>query len=256
VKVLTFNNRFALFVIYYLIHKNFFFGFIYKIFFKNFYYNNLVFNLKSFRLPISNYSSFFFKTYEYNDRFLVEKYINKDNKCIIIGGGLGFIASLCYLKSQKNILVFEIDVSICENLSKNLERNSCKFHLFNKNLLINKSSFKKNRSFFYHDNFLSNSIYRKSNKKLIVKNISSNNISNFKKFNTLVIDAEGMEEYYINNIKFVNNINFLFFELHYDLLDKKKIKKINRILKKNNFFLVDKCFNSFFYKRIEFASIV
>ena len=248
-KVFSFNTRILLSTIYYIIHKNFFFGLIYKIFFKNFYYKNLVFNLKSFRIPISNYSSFLFKTYEYNDRILIEKYINQNNKCIVIGGGLGFIATLCYYKSKNNILVFEIDKSICDNLSQNLYRNSCKFFLYSKNLLIKNIFFKKNIYFFYHNNFLSNSIYRKSNKRFRVENISSNKISNFKKFNTLVIDAEGIEEYYINNIKFLNNINFLFFELHYDLLNAKKIDKINKILLINNFFMVDKCFNSFFYKR-------
>ena len=134
-------------------------------------------------------------------------------------------------------------------MANNLIINSCKFFLYNKNLLINKNYFKKYKYFFFHSDFLSNSVYRKSNKRFKVENISSNNINNFKKFNTLVIDAEGMEEYYINNIRFLNNIIFLFFELHYDLLEEKKIIKINNILKRNNFFLVDKCFNSFFYKR-------
>ena len=249
-KVFSSHSRILLSVIYYIIHKNFFFGIIYKFFFKNFYYKNLVFNLRSLRIPISNYSSFFFNTYEYNDRILIEKHVNKNNKCIVIGGGLGFIAALCFLKSKKKIIVFEIDKSICDNLSQNLCRNSCKFFLYRKNLLINNNFFKKKYTyFFYHNNFLSNSVYRKSNKKFKVENIFSNNIPNFKKFNTLVIDAEGIEDYYINNIKFLNNINFLFFELHYDLLNSKKIERINKILKINNFSLVDKCFNSFFYKR-------
>jgi len=253
VKVFSLTTRIPLLIIYYIIHKNFFFGYFYKFFFDNFYYKNLVFNLKSFRLPISNYSSFFFNTYEYNDRILIEKYINKKNSCIIIGGGLGFIATLCFFKSKKKILVFEIDQSICDNLSKNLHRNSCKFALYNKNLLIQNNfvkKFKKYHYFFYHNDFLSNSVYRKSNKRFKVENISSNKILNFNKFNTLVIDAEGMEKYYINNIGLLNNIYFLFFELHYDLLNSKEIENINNILVKNKFILVDKCFNSFFYKRV------
>ena len=52
-----------------------------------------------------------------------------------------------------------------------------------------------------------------------------------------------MEKYYINNIRFLNNIHYLFFEMHYDLLNIKDIKKINNTLNINNFFLVDKCFN-------------
>ena len=64
-KVFSITTQIPLLIIYYLIHKNFFFGCIYKFFFENFYYRNFVFNLKSFRLPISNYASFFFNTYEY-----------------------------------------------------------------------------------------------------------------------------------------------------------------------------------------------
>jgi FkbM family methyltransferase len=251
-KVFALSTRVPLLIIYYIFHKNFIFGAIYKFFFENFYYKNLIFNLKSFRLPISNYSSFFFNTYEFNDRKLIEKHVDEKNKCIVIGGGLGFIASLCFLKSKKKILVFEVDHSICDNLSKNLQRNSCKFSLYNKNLLLKKnfsSKFINYKHFFYHDDFLSNSIFRKSDKKFKVENISSSKIKNFNKFNTLVIDAEGMEKYYINNIKFLKNISFLFFELHYDLLSKKDVIKINNVLYKNNFILVDKCFNSFFYKR-------
>ena len=125
--------------------------------------------------------------------------------------------------------------------------------MYNKNLLIQNNfakKFKKYYYFFYHNDFLSNSVYRKSNKRFKVENISSNKILNFNQFNTLVIDAEGMEKYYINNIRFLNNIYFLFFELHYDLLNSKEIENINNILVKNKFILVDKCFNSFFYKRI------
>ena len=107
----------------------------------------------------------------------------------------------------------------------------------------------KNYYFFYHYDFLSNSAYRKSNKRFKVENISSNKVLNFNKFNTLVIDAEGMEKYYINSISLLKNIYFLFFELHYDLLNSKEIEKINNTLAKNKFILVDKCFNSFFYKR-------
>ena len=184
-KVFSLSTRIPLSIIYYIIHKNFFFGFLYKFFFNNFHYKNLVFNLKSFRLPISNYSSFFFNTYEYNDRILIEKYINKKNNCIIIGGGLGFIATLCYLKSKKKILIFEIDKSICVNLSQNLSRNSCKFSLYNNNLLINNKNnkiFAKYKYFFYHSDFLSNSAYRKSKKKFRIENITSNKSFDFYKF--------------------------------------------------------------------------
>ena len=35
-------------------------------------------------IPLSNYSSFLFNTYEYNDRILVEKYIDKKSELPVI----------------------------------------------------------------------------------------------------------------------------------------------------------------------------
>lgn len=238
---------------YYLIHNNVFFGLFHKLFIGIFYYKNLKFTLDSKRIPLSVYSSFLFKTYEYNDRKLIEKYISSKSKCIIIGGGLGFIPALCYKKSNNKIIVFEIDHSICDNLKYNLSNNSCVFELFNKNLVFNDLSINKRSKFshyYFHQNFLNNSMYRKANKVIKVENISFTKIKNFKKYNTLIIDAEGIEKYFIRNIKKLTNINYLFFELHNDIINSADYSNILNTLKKNNFFLFDKCFNSFFYKRV------
>jgi hypothetical protein len=68
-------------------------------------------------------------------------------------------------------------------------------------------------------------------------------------FNTLIIDAEGDEEYYIKSLKNLKHIKHLFFELHYNIFKSTEIEKMMNLLKKNNFFLIDKCFNSFYFKR-------
>jgi len=86
-KVFSKSNRIFLFILYYLIHKNFFFGYLHKKFIKKFYYKKFIFYLSNNNFSISNHSSFLFKTYEYNDRKIIEKYIRNKNKCIIIGGG-------------------------------------------------------------------------------------------------------------------------------------------------------------------------
>lgn len=253
-KVFSSFYKFFFFPGYYLFHSNFFFGLFHKLFINIFYYKNLKFTLVSKRIPTSAYSSFLFKTYEYNDRRLIEKYISSKNKCVIIGGGLGFIPVLCYKKSNNKIVVFEIDYSICDNLKYNLKNNFCVFELFNKNLVMNDHNINKNSKFsyyYFHENFLNNSMYRKANKEVKVENISFTKVKNFMKYNTLVIDAEGVEKYFIKNIKKLSNIEFLFFELHNDIINSVDYSSILNKLKANNFFLVDKCFNSFFYKRIQ-----
>ena len=82
----VFNNltKLVIFPAYYLIHKNIFFGLFHKIFVKKFYYKSYKFNLNLKNISLSSHSSFFFKTYEYNDRKLVQKHISLKNRCIIM----------------------------------------------------------------------------------------------------------------------------------------------------------------------------
>jgi FkbM family methyltransferase len=241
-------TKIILFPAYYLLHKNIFFGFIQKYLIKKFYYKNFELEINIRSLPISNYSSFFFKTYEYNDRILIEKNINKINKCIIIGAGIGFIPCIAYYKSKNKILVFEIDKNIKKNLLINLKKNKCTYDFYEKNLTFEKN--KKSEFFYFDNNFLNNSKYRNKGEKIKISNISIKKIKDFHQYNTLIIDAEGIEEYFIKNLKNLNNIKYLFFELHYDLFDKREILNIKKNLFKYRFKLIDRCFNSFYYKKI------
>lgn len=233
--------------LYYLIHKNFVFGTLHKYFFKYFHYKNFKFELNIKNLPTENRSSFLFKTYEYNDRKLIERHIEKKNKCIIIGGGIGFIPVITYQLSKNKILVFEINKNIIKNLKKNLIINKCKFKIYQKNLVIN--NYNKKSSFYLSNDFLQSSMYLKSRNKVFVNNIQFSQLNNLTKFNTLIIDGEGVEEYFILNIDKLKYINYIFFELHHNLIKSSKIEEMFKVLKKNNFHKKDKCFNSYFFER-------
>ena len=246
-KVFNKLTKLAIFPAYYLIHKNIFFGLIHKIFIKSFYYKSFKFNLNLENISVSSRSSFFFKTYEYNDRKLVEKYIDFKNKCIIIGGGLGFIPTLAFHKSKKKVLVFEINKSIIKNLRNNLIYNKCKFKLYNNNLVL--KNFKKTSEYFIGKNFLSTSQYLKEGKLQKVNNFHHNEIKNFSNYNTLIIDGEGVEEYFLNNLNRIKHIRFIIFEMHNNIFSSRKIKYLFNNLKKNNFVQIDKCFNSFYFKK-------
>ena len=236
-----------LFPAYYLIHKNIFFGLIHKFLIKKFYYKNYKFNLNLKNISLSHHSSFFFKTYEYNDRKLVEKYIDSKNKCIVIGGGLGFIPTIAFHKSNNKVLVFEINKNIIKNLNNNLKSNNCKFTLFNNNLILKKE--KKITKYFIGTNFLSTSQYHKKGKLEKVENIHVNKIKDFKKYNTLIMDGEGIEEYFLTNISKLKNIQYFIFELHNNMFSSKKISFFFFNLERHNFVLVDKCFNSYYFKK-------
>ena len=245
---MVFNTitKIILLPIYYIIHHNYIFGFIHKFFIKKFYYKNYIFDLNIEDIPIQNYASFLFRTYEYNDRKLIEKNINNKNKSIILGGGIGFIPVLTYNKSRNKILVFEINKKILTNLKSNLDKNRVEYQIFDKNLVFEKT---KEKFFYLSNDFLSTSSKTETNKKILIKNIEINKINNFKKFNTLILDIEGDEEYYILNIKKFKNIKYIFFELHHNIIKKDKIEIIMQELKKNKFFMVDKCFNSYYFRK-------
>ena len=93
---------------------------------------------------------------------ICEKNLSKKNKCIVIGGGIGFIPTLVYHKTKNDILAFEINKKIIKNLNQNLLLNHCKFKLYNNNLVFDN----KNSSTFYHTvNFLETSGYFKTKDK-------------------------------------------------------------------------------------------
>jgi len=163
-----------------------------------------------------------------------------------LGGGIGFIPTLTFKNSKNQILVFEVNKEIIQNLNKNLIDNKVKFKIYNKNLVYKKA---KNKYFYITNDFLSTSSKTKSKKKIIIKNLETKIIRNFNKFNTLILDIEGDEEYYIQNIERFKKIKYLFFELHHNIIKKDKIINLMRILKLNKFILQDKCFNSYYFRR-------
>ena len=196
-KVHSFAHKLILLPIYYIFHHNIFFGYLHKIFYKVFKYQNFRFNLDVLHLPVSHRSSFLFKTYEYNDRKICENNLSNKNRCIIIGGGLGFIPTLAYHKTLSPVLIFEINKKILTNLKKNLLINKCKFTLLNNNLTFGTS---KNSNFYFTNNFLETSAYLKTNRKISIKNINYKKVRKLSNFNTLIIDGEGVEEYYLKNL--------------------------------------------------------
>jgi len=245
-KVLKKSQKLLLSIFYYFFHKNILVGILHKNLINKFYYKNFTFNLNIKNIPISVYSSFFFKTYEINDRILVERNITSKNACIIIGGGLGFIPVIVYSLTKKKILVFEINKSIISNLKHNLIKNSCEFLIYNKNVIFSKRKI----AFYENSNFLATSEFLKTKKILQVDNLFFNKIKNIKNYNTLVIDAEGAEYNFIINISKMKYIKYIFFELHYNLLTKNKIEKLFNILNSNSFSLKDKFFNSYYFEKI------
>ena len=240
------------------LHKNIFFGFIFKNIIKVFHYT---FKNKKFsffipdNLDYSFYSSFFSKTYEINDATLIKKNLRFESKPIVIGGGLGFIPAIAYAIVKRKIPVFEIDPKIIPFLKKNLKINNINSRIYNSFFYFYKKP--RNKFFIESANFISTSIYSKN--EINCNYIKLNNFLSYKKllkiekcvYDTLIIDAEGYEYDLISDLYKNSFIKHIFFELHTSIIGKKRTIELFRSLKKNKFNLIDKFFNSYYYSRNE-----
>ena len=74
-------------------------------------------------------------------------------------------------------------------------------------------------------------MYLKSDKETILENITKDQIPNFDLFNTIIIDGEGIEEYFIKNISLMKNIEYIIFELHYNIFSNEEVIELFNILK-------------------------
>ena len=242
-----FQNKYIFFILYYLIHVNIFFAFIQKTFCKYFRYKKLLFCTDNLNIPFSHYSSFLFKTYEINDRVVMEKFITKKNKCIIVGTGIGFTAVLAYHLSKNKVLSLEIDERLKSIIEKNFLLNKIKYELIFKNISFNK---KKLKSYFkLKDNFLENNKNDKYGKKIIVDNIYYKDLT-LSEYNTMIIDAEGYEFEILTKVKKLKSIKNIFFELHPKILSGYQQKKLFRSLFEGGYVKQLDFLNTFFYKKI------
>ena len=96
---------------------------------------------------------------------------------------------------------------------------------------------------------MASSKYLKTHNLQKAKNITKDEIIDFNNYNTLIIDGEGIEEHFINNLDKIPNIKYLIFEFHHHIFDKVQKDSLFTILKKGNFKLVSKCFNSYYFSK-------
>lgn len=253
-KAKYFIKNFIFHILYYLIHRNFLFGFFFYKFIKKFKLTikkkKIVFDIPKLK-NMSHYSGFFFKTYEINDLFLLKKWLTTHDKTFIIGGGIGVTSVCSYLMSSNKIIVSEINQKILSILRHNLDYNSVEYELIKQNISFNKE---KSKNFFFSKNFLETSSTKiegaVNNEK--VENISIDIIlKSFKSdFNTLVLDCEGYEYDIITNINLLPNVKKIFVELHPKILGEDKMNLLVKTLDKNSYILKDSFLGSYYYEKL------
>ena len=242
--MISFNllSKLIMFPLYYTIMQYFLVEYI-KTFKKN---SNIKLSFLILRCQILyHFFLLLFLKHELNDRIILERNLTQKHKCIIIGGGIGFVPAIVNKTTKNKVMIFEINKKIINNLNSNLLKNKVKFQVFNSNLLLNNND--KKKYYYSNQNFLATSMYRKTKKKIKLKNTSYKKIKKINSYNTLIIDGEGIEKHYIENISVLNKIRFIFFEFHNDIFSDVQKSKIFQKLNSEGFYLKDKFINSYYF---------
>lgn len=169
---------------------------------------------KSFFANINtHFSCFALENYELSEKYLIEKYLDRNDCVLELGGCLGVISLIInnVLTNKSNHVVFEID--------------KFKFSFLEKNRIVNKSRFiTVNAAVSNHDNiyfkqsnnFWGGELTKNPVGTIRVKSMNMNNISKTfnLKFNTLIMDIEGGEIEIFENESLIN-FEKIIFENHY-----------------------------------------
>lgn len=186
------------------------------------------------RFFISNinakFNYFILEKYEQNEKYLVEKYIDENDKVLELGGCLGVISLIINNKLlNKNYhLVLEIDSEKYKFLNINKQLNNSGYISIN-------GAFSENEKVFYDKSLFWGGKLSQNKNDIPVE--SYNLVESEKiikaKFNALVMDIEGGEVEVINSLNF-NNFDKVIFEIHFDR-GSYEYQEISKKLKSNKF---------------------
>jgi len=183
----------------------------------------------------SKFNSFILEKYEDSEKKLIDKYLDKNDTVLELGGCIGVISNIINRKlvDKSSHLVLEIDNLKYNYLLENKELNKAGYKLINGVL-----SDKKNLYYEKSTNFLGGKLIEQKNDSPI----KSYSLKYLERqfgliFNTLIMDIEGGEVELIKEIR-LNSFNKLIFEIHFDRSSNKYIS-IKKELTKNNFKLTD-----------------
>lgn len=189
--------------------------------------------------------------YEEGEIQLISEKLNKGDKVLEIGTGLGFVSTFCAnVIGSENVFTFEANPYNFEIAAQVFEKNGVSPNVQNALLSdfegvihfpINKKS------------ILASSLIKSSDEFAKVNSLNLNELVKKISPNFLIMDIEGAEYEVFKIIEF-QSIEKIQFELHPTILNETKVSEIFSILDKNHFIL-DKCLKdgrNYFYVKKQF----
>ena len=172
--------------------------------------------------------------WEYREQLLLEKYLNKNDNILQLGGNIGgscIMAGKILDKNNINICV-EPNKEIIDTLQKNKKYTNSNYKIID-GAISDKNNLKlSTTSGTINDNYVASSVSNEGN--IDIKSYPLKSIANIEKINVLFADCEGCLESFIDEYEyFLKQIRLVIFEAdHPHFCDYDKIKNI---IRKNNF---------------------
>jgi FkbM family methyltransferase len=189
--------------------------------------------------------------YEKNEISIIKYTLNKDDKVLELGTGIGFVSAYCSKRiGSDRVFTYEGNASMKPFIKKLYRKNQVDPHL---TIALLGESNGKNIFYENKDSFLSSSMKKAPNGSRGLKEITEmklNEVIDKVQPNYLIMDIEG-GEYDIFKIIDFKTINKIQFELHPSILSKEQIQFIFERLKKEDFVQDEtQVFrNNFFFKK-------
>ena len=174
------------------------------------------------------------------------KYFDQDDIIVEFGCGLGISSSLIQNKLKTKMFCFDANSKAVSYANKLFKINNLNLTALN----IALGDGKKN-VFFVNDDYLLSSFDKPNKKNFNVVNVNTNSLKQIiKKFKPTAIlcDIEGAEKKYFDPTKLAN-VKKIVIELHPNVYGKKKLKEIISNFEENNFKLIFKIKQTYFFKK-------
>jgi len=184
------------------------------------------------RLPKGIKKALYKETYEGDERHLVNRMLEPEDRVLEIGAGIGVVSSLCGLKCSKGAVVsYEANPNAYDFALANIKLNKLSIDLRNKML----GSEKGEKDFYISSKILSSSSKDRGfgGRVILPCDDISEVISDFKP-TALVMDVEGAE---IDLVPLVNfsNIKKIIIELHPWIVGDDQIDEVKSLIESNGF---------------------
>jgi len=207
-----------------------------------------------FKFPISPYKDVGkkFRNHEVEERYLITKYLQKDDIVLELGGCIGVVSCLInnILEQKENQVVVEPNPRMLEFLMFNKKLNNSKFSIIDK-IISNNSK----NDFFIYDEYMSSSSKKRNQRNLISKiKIEGVKIKDLEKlynlkFNTLIMDIEGGEIDIVKSFD-LNSFKKLIIEYHHKILSENDRIQYLKQLEKFKFKLVERKGDVEYWKKL------